>query len=370
MSAHFDSLADVMRHALALAARGLGRVEPNPPVGAVIVDDALRLLGEGWHQQFGGPHAEVHALAAAGSCARGATLVVTLEPCAHHGKTPPCVDALLAAGLRRVVMGTRDPAPHVAGRGFERLREAGVEVEVGLLEPECRRLIGPFTTLMTRGRPYVHAKWAMTLDGRIATRTGRSQWISNERSRALVHQLRGRMDAILVGIGTVLADNPHLTARPPGPRTAVRIVLDSRGRTPLDCRLTQETDRVPTLIATTEAAPAAWQSALRERGVEIFVTPRSSAAARIDLPALLSELGRRGMTNLLVEGGSEVLGAFFDADLVEEVHVFIAPKVVGGREALAAVGGRGRELLPEPLQDPAYRILDGDLYVHGWRNPP
>lgn len=370
MSARFDSLADVMRHALELASRGIGRVEPNPPVGAVIVDDALRPLGEGWHQQFGGPHAEVHALAAAGGQAHGATLVVTLEPCAHHGKTPPCVDAVLSAGLRRVVIGTRDPVLHADVHGIERLRDAGVEVEVGLLEPECRRLIGPFSTLMTRGRPYVHAKWAMTLDGRLATRTGRSQWISNEQSRGIVHELRGRMDAILVGVGTVLADDPQLTARPPGPRTAVRIVLDSRGRTPLDCRLTRETARYPTLIAVTEGAPASWQSAMRERGVELFVSPPSADAARVDLPALLSELGRRRMTNLLVEGGSEVLGAFFDADLVEEVHVFIAPKVVGGRGALATVGGRGQERIPDPLHDPEYRLLDGDVYVHGWRRPP
>jgi diaminohydroxyphosphoribosylaminopyrimidine deaminase/5-amino-6-(5-phosphoribosylamino)uracil reductase len=370
MSARFDSLADAMRQALVLASRGLGRVEPNPAVGAVIVDEGLRPLGEGWHQQFGGPHAEVHAIAAAGRQARGATLVVTLEPCAHHGKTPPCVDAVLAAGLRRVVIGTRDPALHGAGRGIERLRKAGVEVEVGLLEPECRRLIAPFTTLMTRSRPYVHAKWAMTLDGRIASRTGHSRWISNERSRAIVHELRGRMDAILVGVGTVLADDPQLTARPPGPRTAVRIVLDSRGRTPLDCRLTRDTDRWPTLIATTEAAPVDWQASLRRRGVEVFVTPHRTAGERVDLPALLLELGRRGMTNLLVEGGSEVLGAFFDADLVEECHVFIAPKLVGGREALAVMGGRGLEEIPGPLHQPEYRVVDGDLYVHGWRNPP
>jgi pyrimidine deaminase RibD-like protein len=205
MSATFASPADVMRRAIELARRGEGSVEPNPMVGAVLVDDRGACLGEGFHERFGGPHAEVHALTRAGEQARGATLYVTLEPCCHHGKTPPCVDALLAAGLRRVVVGMQDPFPLVAGGGIARLRQAGVDVDVGLLEPEVRRLTAPFRKRIETGLPWVHAKWAMTLDGKIASRTGHSRWISSAASRAVVHRLRGRMDAILIGIGTALA---------------------------------------------------------------------------------------------------------------------------------------------------------------------
>jgi diaminohydroxyphosphoribosylaminopyrimidine deaminase / 5-amino-6-(5-phosphoribosylamino)uracil reductase len=220
-----------MRLALDLAEKGRGWVEPNPLVGAVIVRDQ-QPVGQGWHRRYGEAHAEVNALAEAGELARGATLYVTLEPCCHHGKTPPCTDAVLRAGIRRVVAAMPDPFPQVAGQGAARLQAAGVEVALGLCEAEARRLNAPYLKLLATGRPYVHAKWAMTLDGKIATRTGDSKWISNQASRQRVHALRGLMDAIIAGIGTVLADDPLLTARPPGPRTAVRVVLDSRGRLP------------------------------------------------------------------------------------------------------------------------------------------
>src|SRR5215217_9762955 len=208
-----------MRHALALAEKGRGFVEPNPMVGAVLLDSAGQLAGEGWHQKFGGPHAEVFALAEAGDRARGGTLVVTLEPCCHHGKTPPCTDAVLKAGIARVVAAMADPFPKVAGGGLAILRGAGVDVSVGLCEVEAVALNAPYLKLLRTGRPWVHAKWAMTLDGKIATRTGDSKWISGEESRRRVHELRGRMDAIVVGRGTVVADDPLLTARPAGPRT-------------------------------------------------------------------------------------------------------------------------------------------------------
>src|SRR3954466_722160 len=224
-----------MERALALAERGRGAVEPNPLVGAVVVRDGT-CVGEGWHQRYGGPHAEVHALAAAAEAARGATLYVTLEPCCHFGKTPPCTDAVLAAGVRRVVASMADPFPRVAGGGLDRLRAAGLEVEVGLLEDEARRLNAPYLKRLTTGLPYVTAKWAMTLDGKTAVASGDSRWISGPRSRALVHELRGRMDAILVGIGTALADDPLLTARPPGPRVACRVVLDGAARLDLASR--------------------------------------------------------------------------------------------------------------------------------------
>ncbi len=354
-----------MRRALELASRGRGQVEPNPLVGAVVVRDG-QLVGEGWHQRFGGPHAEVFALAAAGAAARGATLYVTLEPCCHHGKTPPCTDAVLAAGVARVVAAQQDPFPRVAGGGFAALRAAGIVVEAGVCEAEARRLNAPYLTLVTQGRPYVHAKWAMTLDGKIATRTGDSKWISNEASRRRVHELRGRMDAILVGVGTVLADDPQLTARPPGPRTACRVVLDSRGRLPSSANLVRTAGTIPTLVATTDQLPSDRAAELMAAGCEVLRLP--ALDGQPSLPALLAELGRRRLTNLLVEGGSGVLGSFRDEGLLDEVHVFLAPRLAGGRMAPGPVGGHGVATIAEalPLAEWEVEQIEGDVLVHGW----
>jgi diaminohydroxyphosphoribosylaminopyrimidine deaminase/5-amino-6-(5-phosphoribosylamino)uracil reductase len=354
-----------MRRALELAERGRGHVEPNPLVGAVVGREG-QVGGEGWHQRYGGPHAEVHALAAAGEAARGATLYVTLEPCCHHGKTPPCTDAVLRAGIRRVVAAMTDPFPQVAGRGAELLRAAGVAVEFGLLEAEAHRLNAPYLHLLATGRPYVHAKWAMTLDGRIATRTGDSKWISNESSRRRVHELRGRMDAILVGIGTVLADDPLLTARPPGPRTAVRVVLDTHGRLPLTSQLARTAKEVPTLVVTAGTVPESKAHALRECGCEMLAL--ADEGERPAVTALLDALGRRRLTNLLVEGGSGVLGSFVDAGALNEVHVFVAPRLVGGREAPSPVGGRGMDRIHDALRLAELQVeeIDGDVLLHGW----
>src|SRR5436309_2908852 len=237
---------DGMHRALELAERGRGFVEPNPLVGAVLVRDG-QVVGEGWHQRYGQAHAEVNALSAAGEAARGATLYVTLEPCCHHGKTPPCTDAVLKAGVARVVVAMADPFPKVSGGGLAILRAAGVEVHVGLCEPEARELNAPYLKLLRTGRPWVHAKWAMTLDGKIATRTGDSKWISGEESRRRVHELRGRMDAILVGRGTVVADDPLLTARPAGPRVAARVVVSASGELPERCQLRATAREVPVI---------------------------------------------------------------------------------------------------------------------------
>src|SRR5215210_4216404 len=229
--------ADYMTRALELAGRGRGWVEPNPLVGAVVVRDAA-VVGEGWHEKFGQAHAEVNALRQAGELARGATLYVTLEPCCHFGKTPPCTEAVIGAGVRRVVSAMLDPFPQVAGQGASRLREAGIVVEVGVGDAAARQLNAPYLKRLRTGRPWVHAKWAMTLDGKIATRTGQSKWITGEAARARVHELRGRMDAIIVGKGTLLADDPLLTARPPGPRAATRVVLAGTAKgLPGSCRL-------------------------------------------------------------------------------------------------------------------------------------
>ncbi|WP_437203630.1 bifunctional diaminohydroxyphosphoribosylaminopyrimidine deaminase/5-amino-6-(5-phosphoribosylamino)uracil reductase RibD [Planctomicrobium sp. SH664] len=365
-SAETDVAERIMQHALSLARRGIGLVEPNPAVGAVIVDDDHRVLGEGWHQRYGGPHAEVHALQQAGDRARGATLFVTLEPCAHFGRTPPCADAVIAAGIKRVVVAVPDPAPHTAGGGLQKLRAAGIEVSVGLCREAAEELVAPFTTLFTQERPYVHAKWAMTLDGRIATRTGASRWISNPVSRARVHALRGRMDGILAGLGTVRADDPLLTARPPGPRVPTRIVLDSQALLPLTSQLVQTASEAPVLVVTGRSAPPERVESLTSAGVEVLCCPHSEND-RVDLIALLKELGRRRMTNLLVEGGSGVLGSFHDLQLIDEVHCFIASKLCGGATALAPIGGLGLMEMPQhsSLLQPTVEILDGDLYLRG-----
>lgn len=370
MSRIYPSEIDVMRHALSLAARGIGRVEPNPPVGAVIVDEHLHEWGSGYHEQYGGPHAEVQALAAAGERARGATLFCTLEPCCHFGKTPPCSRAVIAAGIQRVVIAMSDPAPHVAGGGIEELRAAGVTVEVGLLESAARELTAPFVQLMTRQRPWVHAKWAMTLDGKIASRTGHSQWISNAQSRAVVHQLRGRMDAIVAGIGTVLADDPSLTARPSGPRLATRVVIDSHARLPLSSQLVRTARDTPVLCVVSTDASVEAIHMLQAAGVEVFQAPVDAAGHPV-VGEWLAELARRKMTHVLVEGGGTLLGSLFDAKAIDEVHAFIAPKLVGGATATSPLQGLGLSTIPEQgLRVLETQILDGDLYIHGRTRSP
>ncbi len=351
-----------MRRALELAQRGQGAVEPNPMVGAVVVRDD-QLLGEGWHQRYGGPHAEIHALS--GIDARGATLFVTLEPCCHHGKTPPCTDAVLASGVSRVVVAMRDPFPRVSGQGIASLQQAGIAVEVGLCENEARRLNAPYLKLLSTGQPWVIAKWAMTLDGRIATRTGQSQWISNSASRQAVHRLRGRVDGVLVGIGTALADDPLLTARPAGPRTATRIVLDRHLRLPRTSQLVQTARQYPTLVYTTTLAGDERRAELERSGCEVVALPHDERG--VCIRSLLDDLGRRPFTNLLVEGGGEVLGSFRDADAIDEVHLFLSPRLMGGRDALSPILGLGVAQLAEM---PTFSLihleqLDGDLYLQG-----
>jgi diaminohydroxyphosphoribosylaminopyrimidine deaminase/5-amino-6-(5-phosphoribosylamino)uracil reductase len=356
----------MMQRALLLAERGRGYVEPNPLVGAVIVRGET-VVGEGWHPRFGEGHAEITALAKAQEAARGATLYVTLEPCCHEGKTPPCTEAIIKAGISRVVAAMEDPFPEVAGQGAARLRAAGITVDMGIGEAEARQLNAPYLKLITTGKPYVHAKWAMTLDGKIATRTGDSKWISSEAARRLVHELRGRMDAILVGIGTALADNPMLTARPPGPRTPCRIVLDSQGRLPPQSYLATTARQTPTLIVTADPPPMFHAEPLLAAGCQILSLPGNTG--RPNVSALLAELGRRRWTNILVEGGSEILGSFFDAAAIDEVHVFLSPRLVGGCEAKTPIAGRGVPHIADALSLEQWRVeqVDGDLLLHGWR---
>lgn len=365
-----DVFADdtsIMRRALLLAARGIGCVEPNPVVGAVIVDIQRRFIAEGFHQRFGGPHAEVNAIAAAGNKTRGAHLYVTLEPCSHFGKTPPCAEAVIAAGFSKVFVGCEDPADHVAGKGIAKLREAGIDVTVGVCESDAKQLIAPFARLMLQGLPWVHAKWAMTLDGRIASRTGHSKWISNEESRAYVHQLRGRMDAIVTGSGTVRADDPLLTARPEGIRKAIRVVVDSDGSSlSAGCQLLKTLDQTPLLVSVSEECSndehVAWLAGL---GVGIHI---ANGGTRIErLASLLSELGRRKCTNVLVEAGGGLMGSLFDGNLIDEVHVFVAPKLVGGRHAMSPIGGEGLGEIPAlaSLCDVTVTSFSEDTLIRG-----
>lgn len=361
-----------MRRAIELAARGLGFVEPNPPVGAVIIDDRMNRLGEGYHERFGGPHAEINALRQAAGQTAGATMYVTLEPCCHHGKTGPCTEAIIEHGIGKVVVGMVDPASHVAGQGLARLRAVGIEVETGLLEADVARLTAPFVKLTTTGSPYVHAKWAMTLDGRIASRSGASRWISNSRSREIVHRLRGRMDAIIIGAETARADDPLLTARPPGPRVATRIIFDSHATLPADSQLVRTVDEAPVMVVANVSAPRENIRRLMDAGVEVVqfppeTDPTEPAAEHPDAAGLLAELGRRRMTNVLIEGGETLLGSFFDHALVDALHVFVAPKIVGGAQAVSPVGGVGlAEISPQAqICEPVVEILDGDVYIHG-----
>ena len=358
-----------MALALALAAKGRGWVEPNPMVGAVVVDREGTIIASGRHERHGGPHAEVLALGQAGQRAHGATLYVTLEPCCHHGKTPPCTDLVTASGVARVVAAMSDPFPEVSGRGLAILEAAGIDVAVGLMEEAARVLNAPYLKRLTTGRPHVLAKWAMTLDGKAATASGDSRWISGEASRAMVHETRGVMDAILVGLGTVLADDPELTARPPGARVPIRIVLDSQAATPHSCRLVQSARQVPLVIAVNDHAPPPARERLSRLGAEILSFP---GRGRIPIGELLDELGRRGHSNLLVEGGGTVLGSFLEESAVDAVDVYLAPVIEGGDHARSPARGRGLELMRDAtrLERVQTQTLGDDIRVQGWIPQP
>jgi diaminohydroxyphosphoribosylaminopyrimidine deaminase / 5-amino-6-(5-phosphoribosylamino)uracil reductase len=357
-----------MAQALGLAMQGQGAVEPNPMVGCVVVRDG-EMVGQGNHERFGGPHAEINALAEAGERANGATLYVTLEPCCHQGKTPPCTQAIIKAGVTRVVAAVQDPFAEVAGRGIAELKAAGIQCDVGSRCHDANWLLAPYRKLLEAGRPWVIAKWAMTLDGKLATRTGNSQWISSEASRAVVHQLRGRVDGVIVGSGTARADNPLLTARPIDladmKRVATRIIVDSSASLSPDSRLVQTASDVPLIVAVGDEATEDACKSLAASGAEILRCGGATHEQR--LGALLDELGRRRMTNILVEGGSTLLGSMFDSRAIDEVHVFIAPKFAGGEAAPSPVGGAGIERMASALKlaDITIEELEGDVYVHG-----
>ncbi|MBS3786722.1 bifunctional diaminohydroxyphosphoribosylaminopyrimidine deaminase/5-amino-6-(5-phosphoribosylamino)uracil reductase RibD [Candidatus Bipolaricaulota bacterium] len=354
-----------MKRALRLAKRGGGFVNPNPQVGAVIVRDG-EIVGEGYHEMFGGPHAEVKALQDAGESASGATLYVNLEPCVHYGKTPPCTKKIIESGLDRVYVAIEDPNPRVAGKGIKRLREEGIKVSVGLMEEEARKVNEIFLHYVEKNRPFVLLKLAMTLDGKIATRTGDSRWISSETSRKLVHELRARYSAVGVGVSTVIADDPRLNVRNAEGPDGARFVFDSNGRTPESSRIFTISSDAPTIIATGETLPEDSLTKFEKNGAKVWQFRKKRG--HLDLDGLLERMGERGYDSLLVEGGGEIAWSFIDQNLVDKIRFFYSPKIVGGKEAVPSVGGRGRATVEDALgiEDLKVEEIGGDVSVVGY----
>ncbi|MBN2810200.1 MAG: bifunctional diaminohydroxyphosphoribosylaminopyrimidine deaminase/5-amino-6-(5-phosphoribosylamino)uracil reductase RibD [Deltaproteobacteria bacterium] len=356
-----------MQEALVLARKGRGLTSPNPMVGAVVVAEG-EIVGRGYHPRAGEPHAEIFALREAGDRALNAELFVTLEPCNHQGRTPPCTRAIINAGISRVVIGTSDPNPQVAGRGAACLEQAGIRVESGLLDQECCQLNEFWNKYITTGLPFVTLKSAASLDGRIATHSGNSQWISNEKSRLYVHQLRASHDAILIGIGTLLKDNPRLTARRPGenPRNPYRIVVDSLLRTPLNSQIFG-TDGAEKMLLATRRQSEEKLAPYRALVKEILILP-TNPLGQIDLGQLMRELGQREITSVLIEGGSEINGSALDSQIIDKICFFYAPILIGGRGSLGMISGEGCETVAQalPVKDITIRHFDSDLCLEGY----
>lgn len=345
-----------MRLAIKLARKGMGRVNPNPLVGAVIVRDN-RIIGQGYHQQYGGLHAERNALASCTEPATGATIYVTLEPCCHHGTNPPCTEALIQAGISRVVTGSSDPNPLVAGKGIAQLRAAGIQVEEGILKQECDQLNFIFFHYITTGRPYVALKYAMSADGKIACHNGQSRWITGEKARRHSHQLRNQYAAIMVGVGTALTDDPELTCRLKGGSNPLRIVCDSQLRTPLSSKLVATAAQVPTVMATCNQNASRHQPYL-DAGCQVWLLPEKEG--RVDLQALMQRLGEQKIDSLLVEGGGQLNWSLLEAGLVQRVYSYIAPKLLGGGTAKSPVAGHG---VDNPQR--AFMLAPGKVYRLG-----
>jgi len=357
----------MMRRALLLARKGVGRTAPNPAVGCVVVRDGA-ILGEGWHRQAGGPHAEALALSMAGDGAAGADVYVTLEPCSHHGRTPPCAEALVEAKVARVFAGMVDPNPQVAGRGFARLREAGIQVEVGLRERDCRLLNEPFLKHVVTGLPFVTLKCALTLDGKIATASGDSRWITGEASRRYVHRLRSQVDAVMVGSGTVRADDPELTCRLVKGRDPLRVVVDSNLSVSPAARIFHLRSRAGTLVATTSRDPERI-APLAGLGAELLNCREREGA--VDLADLLRQLGARGIQSILLEGGGRLAGSALRAGLIDKVLFFYAPKAVGG-EAPGPFAGIGAPAMGEAyaFREVSTQRFGDDLLLSAYPEAP
>jgi diaminohydroxyphosphoribosylaminopyrimidine deaminase / 5-amino-6-(5-phosphoribosylamino)uracil reductase len=357
-----------MRLALEEAAKSLP--SPNPPVGAVVLDAQGEMVARAHHVRAGEDHAEQVALTAAGDRAKGATLYVTLEPCNHQGRTPPCTDAVLRSGVARVVIGCPDPNPNVTGGGAQRLSEAGMAVEVGVASAEAKALIAPWTKFITAGLPYVSLKLALSLDGRIATRSGASKWVTGPEARAKVQELRSRRDAVAVGIGTALADDPRLTVRDinvePEARPPARVVFDTHLRIPLHSRMVQTAREIPVWVLAGPEAPEAAEQALADAGCTV-IRVANSAEGRTDVAAALRVLAEQGVVSLLVEGGAELAGSFLAARLTDELHAFIAPILLGPRGRPGAVDWAGPDTPTDAprIVDPNWELCGRDAYVSG-----
>lgn len=349
-----------LQETLRLARKGEGWTNPNPMVGAVIVRNG-KLIARGYHRKAGLPHAEIEALRAAKTSVKSATMYVSLEPHVHHGKTPPCTDAIIKSGIKRVVFCTLDPNPKVAGKGARELRKAGIKISYGLLTAEARQLNEAFFTFHEKRRPFIVLRFAASLDGKIATRTGHSQWITNHESRIFKRQLRGTYQAILVGAGTVLADDPHLGARLSGKRDPFRIILDSTLRIPLTSQVLRDNN---VLVITTMAASQKKRLALESKGINVAALP----GKKISLPKLMGELYRREIISILVEGGGQVLGSFVDEKLVDKVYAVHAPIIIGGEKAVSAVRGQGARTIAEAvlLKDVSFKKFGDNLVTIGY----
>lgn len=353
-----------MARALQLALRGAGHTRPNPMVGAVLVKDG-RIIGEGWHKQYGGPHAEVNAFASATEDPEGATLYVSLEPCSHYGKTPPCADLIIRKKVARVVAALEDPNPLVSGRGFRKLRANGIRVTVGVLAEEARHINDVFLTYATRKRPFVLYKAAMSLDGKIACHTGASQWISSEKSREEVQRLRGILSGIMVGAGTVIADNPRLTCRMEEYENPARIIVDGTLRVPLESRIFHEPGR--NIILTTSEASLEKKKALENLGVEL-IEADSEEPGKVDLKSAMLALGVKGIDGILLEGGPTLAASALEAGIIDAVRFYIAQKIIGGREAPSPFAGTGAAHMNEvvPLTDAVYGTSGDDLWIQAY----
>lgn len=350
---------------VALAHAKNGQPSPNPHVGAVVVKDG-QVVGAGHHERVGTDHAEVAAIRAAGDLAKGATLYVTLEPCNHHGRTPPCTDAIISAKIARVVIGCLDPNPHVDGNGVEALRAAGVQVDVGVREAQAKKVIAPWAKFVTVGMPYVSLKLALSLDGRIAARTGASKWVTGADARAKVHLLRSRNDACAVGIGTALADDPRLTVRDVVGPNPLRIVFDTKLRLPTTARVVQTAQEIPTYVVCGLDAPPANEMELASMGVECLRVPLATEG-RVDAGYALRLLASRGIVSLMVEGGAELAGSFLAGRFADELHVFIAPLLLGPRGRPGAVDWAGPDTPQQAprIASPSWELVGEDAYVHG-----
>lgn len=356
-----------MWSALDLARQGWGKTSPNPMVGAVLVKDG-EVIGTGFHEKPGGPHAEIIALREAGDKARGATLYVNLEPCSHQGRTPPCVDAIIKSGVKKVVVAMVDPNPLVSGAGIRQLEEAGIKVRVGVLEEKARRLNEVFLKYITSKMPFLIVKMAVTLDGKIATKSGKSRWITGEKSRQFVHKLRSMSDGIIVGINTVLQDDPLLNVRINGgkKRNPVRIIIDSRGRLPLESRIVKSSAEIKTILATTELAPQARLTALNSAGIEVMLLP--SKGGRVDLPAMMRALGEKEFSLLLAEGGGTLNYSLLSENLIDKLYFFLAPLLIGGKDARTALEGEGVMELDDAwtVENIEMKQFDQDLLIIGY----